>query len=81
MQACEIAYISGALRHGGNPILQWNAANLVPRYDVNLNKAPDKKRSADKIDGMAALLMAFGLAASEDVEGDSSGFFAAPVKA
>ena len=81
MQACEIAYISGALRHAGNPILQWNAANLVPRHDVNLNKAPDRKRSADKIDGMAALLMAFGLAASEDVEGDSSGFFSAPVKA
>lgn len=62
MQACEIAYTSGRLRHGGNPVLTWNAANLVPRRDVNLNLAPDRKRSADKIDGMCALLMCFGIA-------------------
>ena len=30
MQALEIAYTKGKLRHGGNPVLQWNAANLVP---------------------------------------------------
>jgi len=81
MQACEMAYISGNLRHAGNPILLWNAANLVPRYDQNRNTAPDKKRSADKIDGMAALLMAFGLQAIDEGEGDSTGFFAAPVRA
>jgi phage terminase large subunit-like protein len=81
MQACEIAYIAGHLRHAGHPILLWNAANLVPRYDANRNLAPDKKRSADKIDGMVALLMAFGLYAIEEGEGDSAGFFSAPVKA
>lgn len=70
MQACEMAYIAGNLRHGGNPILQWNAANLVPRYDENLNIAPNKKRSADKIDGMVALLMSFGLWAANSHEGD-----------
>ena len=79
MQACEIAYVAGHLRHAGNPILTWNAANLVPRSDANRNLAPDKKRSADKIDGMVALLMAFGLYATEEGEGDSAGFFAAPV--
>jgi phage terminase large subunit-like protein len=79
MQALEVAYTSTALNHGGNPVLQWNAANLVPRYDVNLNMAPDKKRSADKIDGMVALLMAFGFAVRE-TQDDSSGFFSSPVK-
>ncbi len=63
MKACETAYISGKLRHGGDPVLAWNAANLVPRRDENLNMAPDRKRSAEKIDGMVALLMCFGLAA------------------
>ena len=80
MQACEIAYISGNLRHAGDPILLWNAANLVPRYDANRNSAPDKKRSADKIDGMVALLMCFGLAALDDSD-DGSGFYGQAVVA
>lgn len=62
-QALERAYIAGKLRHGGDPVLTWNAANLVPRRDANMNMAPDKKRSAEKIDGMAALLMCFARAA------------------
>src|SRR5690606_5158073 len=37
MQALQVAYITGKLSHGGDPVLRWNAANLVPRYDVNLN--------------------------------------------
>jgi phage terminase large subunit-like protein len=62
MQALESAYISGKLRHGGNPVLTWNATNLVPRRDANMNLAPDRKRSAEKIDGMVALLMAIARA-------------------
>lgn len=80
MQALDIAYNNRTLVHGGNPVLQWNAANLVPRYDVNLNMAPDRKRSADKIDGMCATLMAFGLAINE-VDDGSAGFFSDPVAA
>lgn len=73
MQALEAAYISGKFRHGGNPVLTWNAANLVPRRDVNMNMAPDRKRSAEKIDGMVALLMAMGRAALN--EGEDIGAF------
>lgn len=79
MQALDVAYATRLLNHGGNPVLQWNAGNIVPRYDVNLNMAPDKKRSADKIDGMCALLMCFGLAII-DLGDDSSGFFSDPVR-
>lgn len=60
MQALEAAYVSRNFRHGGDPVLRWNAANLVPRRDANMNMAPDRKRSADKIDGICALLMAMG---------------------
>ncbi|OZI64609.1 terminase large subunit [Bordetella genomosp. 4] len=75
MQALERAYVGRKLAHGGDPILYWCASNLVARRDVNLSMAPDRKRSADKIDDMAALLMAVGLAtASEDGE-DLSEFF------
>ena len=65
MQALERAYTGEHFSHGGDPVLLWNAANIVVRRDVNLNMAPDRKRSADKIDGMVALLMAFGVAVGE----------------
>lgn len=61
MQELERAYISGRLRHAADPVLYWCAANLIARRDQNLNLAPDKRRSADKIDDMAALLMAMGV--------------------
>lgn len=68
MQALERAYVSGKLAHGGDPVLHWMASNLVARYDANLSMSPDKKNSADKIDDMAALLMAIGIseAANDD---------------
>lgn len=68
MQALERAYISGKLAHGGDPLLNWNASNLVDRRDDNLNMAPDKKRSADKIDDMCALLMSIGVMQADQDE-------------
>lgn len=60
MQALEIAYLNGRLAHGNDPVLNWNASNLVARQDANLNNAPDKKRASEKIDDMCALLMGIG---------------------
>lgn len=68
MKSCEIAYTSGRLRHGGDPVLTWNAANVVPRRDANMNEAPDRKRSPEKIDGMACLFMCFGVANVDEME-------------
>jgi phage terminase large subunit-like protein len=50
------------LKHGGNPVLRWNASNVVAREDPNGNLRPDKGKSSDKIDGFCALLMGLGLA-------------------
>jgi phage terminase large subunit-like protein len=61
MQNFERSYMTGAFRHGNDPVLTWCASNLVARTDVNLNMAPDKKKSADKIDDMVALLMGIGV--------------------
>lgn len=66
MQELERAYIAGKLAHGGDQLLAWCASNIVARRDANLNMAPDKKRSADKIDDMAALLMAVGVSMSAE---------------
>lgn len=60
MQELERAYIAGKLHHGNDPVLTWCASNLVPRFDENMSMAPDRKRSADKIDDICALLMAIG---------------------
>jgi phage terminase large subunit-like protein len=62
MQALEVAYCGGNFCHGDDPVLNWAASNVVARTDQNLNKAPDKKKSNDKIDPMSALLMAIGTA-------------------
>ncbi len=68
-QALERAYVGGELVHGNDPVLRWNAANMVPRRDQNMNLAPDKRRSADKIDGMVCLLMAFARASLAEDDG------------
>jgi phage terminase large subunit-like protein len=79
MQALERAYIAGNLRHGGDQLLNWCASNIVSRRDQNMNMAPDKKRSADKIDDMAALLMAVGVSMATDGEVDVSEFLSNPL--
>lgn len=44
------------LRHGGNPVLRWMAGNVQVFTDGNGNIRPDRKRSSEKIDGIAALV-------------------------
>jgi len=61
MQDFERRYASSKFTHGNNPVLNWMASNLVARRDVNENMAPDRKNSQEKIDGMVAMLMAWGL--------------------
>jgi phage terminase large subunit-like protein len=53
------------LRHGGNPVLTWMARNLALRQDPAGNMKPDRERSAEKIDGIVALVMAIGLATQQ----------------
>ena len=48
------------MRHGGDAVLNWCMSNVVPRTDENVNMAPDKKKSTDKIDDACALFMAIG---------------------
>ncbi len=80
MQALERAYVGRNVAHGGDPVLTWCASNLVARRDQNLNMAPDRKRSADKIDDMVALLMAVGVSmAGDSEEGNFDDFLRAPL--
>lgn len=60
MKELELAYTDGNLAHGNDPVLNWCASNLIARTDQNMNTAPDKKRSPEKIDDMCSLLMGMG---------------------
>jgi phage terminase large subunit-like protein len=81
MKNFEETYISGRFRHGGDPVLTWCASNIVTRTDANMNMAPDKKKSADKIDDMTALLMANGIMIGQNMEeeGDLDDFLNDPI--
>lgn len=68
MKKLEIAYVSGKLAHGNDPILNWCASNLIARTDQNMNTAPDKGRASDKIDDMVALLMSLGVSDTAPVK-------------
>lgn len=57
---------SGALDHGGHPVLRYMARNTMVRFDENLNYMPAKKRSKDKIDGIVAAVMAKAVAIAPD---------------
>lgn len=74
MREIDRLYIGKTLDHGGNPVLTWNASNLITRKDANGNLAPDKKNSSEKIDGYVALAMACGIMMAnvgDQLEGES----------
>lgn len=54
--------LSRRLRHGGNPILRWNARNVVVSMDPAENLKPNKKKSIERIDGIVAVIMGLGRA-------------------
>ncbi len=51
---------AGEIAHGDNPVLTWMASNVVVRQSPDEKIRPDKGRSAEKIDGIVALIMAIG---------------------
>lgn len=79
MRFLEEKYIAGKVCHGGDPVLNWCAANLVSRQDVNNNHQPDKNRSSDKIDDMVALIMACGLCAADHEQEQDLSFLKKPI--
>lgn len=62
MQQLERLLKGGQLRHGGNEVLRWMAGNLATEQDPAGNLKPSKRKSAEKIDGMVALLLALSRA-------------------
>ena len=80
MQRLELAYLGGKLAHGNDAVLNWNASNLVARQDQNLNGAPDKRKSTEKIDDMCALLMATGASLTSQPQGSMDNWLSDPIR-
>lgn len=59
------------IRHGGNPVLRWNADNLMVVRDATDNLKPDKQKSTQRIDGMLALIMSIDRATRHEGGGSS----------
>jgi phage terminase large subunit-like protein len=64
----ERAYLAKQVAHGDDPVFNWNMANLVMRLDANMNMAPDKKKSMEKIDDGCAFFMAVAQAVGTEDE-------------
>ncbi len=52
---------SKKFQHDGNEVLRWMAANTVAWTDASGNIRPDKRRSAEKIDGIVATILGVAL--------------------
>lgn len=46
------------LKHGGHPVLRWNADSVAVEQDAAGNIKPSKRKSTQRIDGIVALIMA-----------------------
>lgn len=57
----ERRIMSKGIRHGGNPVLRWNAANIAIESDAAGNIKPNKEHSTERIDGIAALVDALSV--------------------
>ena len=56
----EKLVLTGKIEHLGNPLLRWMLASTVVKTDPAGNIEPDKEKSAEKIDGIVASIMALG---------------------
>lgn len=57
-KSLEKAVLSKALQHDGHPVLRWNISNVSVESDAAGNLKLSKKVSTERIDGVAALVMA-----------------------
>ena len=62
----EADVLDGLVDVGGNPLMAWQASNVVVYRDGKDNIYPQKKKSRGRIDGIVAMLMARKLAAIGD---------------
>jgi len=68
----ERLVLSNGIFHFDNPVLTWCCSNVMIELDGAGNIKPSKKKSAEKIDGVVALVMALGAAMLNEDSGEKS---------
>lgn len=73
LDTLEADLLNGRLRHGNHPVLSMCAASAVVTKDPAGNRKLDKHKATGRIDGMASLAMALGVAghAGDPIDIDS----------
>lgn len=66
VDAFERAVLARKMQHNGNPMLRWQAGNVIVESDAASNRKPTKAKSLDRIDGIVAAIMACGLSATDE---------------
>lgn len=56
----ERRLVNGDIRHGGNPVMTWCAANAVVVTDPAGNRKVSKEKATGRVDGIVAAIMATG---------------------
>ena len=64
----ETLVIGGRIAHRGDPVLRWMVSNVAVRQDPAGNLKPDKEKSAERIDGVVAMVMGFGRAMARPIK-------------
>jgi phage terminase large subunit-like protein len=64
--AFERAVLERRMQHNNNPLMRWQAGNVVAEMDAAGNRKPSKSKSLDRIDGIVTAIMACGLAAKDE---------------
>jgi phage terminase large subunit-like protein len=72
--------LGGNLHHGGNPVLRWNADNMMVYRDSNDNLKPNKQKATGRIDGMVGLIMGLDRAIRHETKGGPSVYEAGGLK-
>lgn len=68
----ERRLLNGILKHNGNPVMTWCAANVVYSSDPAGNRKVAKDKATGRVDGIVAAIMAVGRSIGENVaEGPS----------
>lgn len=66
VDAFETALLGRKMQHNNNPLLRWQAGNVVVETDPAANRKPAKNKSLDRIDGIVAAIMSCGMAATDE---------------
>lgn len=69
------------MRHDGNPVMTWNAANAVVVSDPAGNRKIAKERATGRVDGIVAAVMAAGRAMAKEERPDINQFLEDPISA